>query len=155
MSPLLLVTTVTVSALGIWGGRPERTAAVLFTALVLITPLVQPLSVGQWRWGVAITSLFTFSGLLWLALKCDRWWLIFAAGCQLLALFTHMISLLLIDSLVWTAVTLRWISWGGVLACAVFGVWEGRTLERLRRTARGADDDAKVFHENLERGMER
>lgn len=148
MTPLFASTLVTIAALAIWGGRPEKTAAALFAALCILTPIVQPMSTEQMRWGVAITSLITFGGLLWLALRSDRWWLVFAAGCQLLALSTHIISLLQIDSLIWTAVTLRWISWGGVLACALFGLWEGRAIDRLRRSARGADDDASAFREN-------
>lgn len=148
MTPLLAATIFTILALAGRGGLPERVAATLFAALNCATPFVQPLLFGQTRWGVAISSLITFVGLLWLALRSDRWWLVFATGCQLLALSTHIISLLQIDSLIWTAVTLRWISWGGVLACALFGLWEGRAIDRLRRSARGADDDASAYREN-------
>lgn len=146
--PFLAFTWLVIAALIVWGGRPERMASALFGILHLATPAIDQLAIGQVRWAVAITSLLTFGGLLWLALKCDRWWLVFAAGCQLLALSTHIISLLQIDSLIWTAVTLRWISWGGVLACALFGLWEGREFDRLRRSARGADDDATSLREN-------
>lgn len=146
--PFLAFTWVVIAALVVLGGRPERMAGALFGLLHLATPAIDHLAVGQVRWAVAITSLLTFGGLLRLALRGDRWWLVFAAGCQLLALSTHIISLLQIDSLIWTAVTLRWISWGGVLACALFGLWEGRAVDRLRRSARGADDDANALCEN-------
>jgi len=154
VTPLLFPTLIVILTLAILGGRPERTAAVLFAALNFLTPFLQPLIMGQTRWGVALTSVFTFGGLLWLALRSDRWWLVFAAGCQLLALSTHIITLLQIDSLIWTAVTLRWISWGGVLVCALFGLWEGRAVDRLRRSARGADDDAEPIRKNLQRSRE-
>lgn len=145
--PFLVFTWFVIVALILWGGRPERRAGALFGILHLATPAIDQLAIGQVRWAVAITSMLTFAGLLRLALRCDRWWLVFAAGCQLLALSTHIISLLQIDSLIWTAVTLRWISWGGVLACALFGLWEGRAIDRLRRSARGVDDNASALRE--------
>lgn len=146
--PFLAFTWFVIAALIVLGGRPERMAGALFGILHLATPAIDQLAIGQVRWAVAITSLLTFGGLLRLALRSDRWWLVFATGCQLLALSTHIISLLQIDSLIWAAVTLRWISWGGVLACALFGLWEGRAIDRLRRSARGADDDASAFRDN-------
>lgn len=148
-SPLLILSAIVIVALGIWGGAPEKLAAALFATLHLVTPLIDHLSVGHLRWAVAITSLLTFASLTWLAIRNDRWWLVFAAGCQLLALSTHIISLLQIDSLIWTAVSLRWLSWGCVLLCALFGLWEGRALDRIRRSAESAYDDASPLQKWL------
>lgn len=145
MTPFLALTWLVICALGVWGGRPERIAAILFAALHLATPLIEHLTIGQVRWAVAITSLVMTAGLLWLALTRDRWWLVFAAGCQLLALSTHALALLRFEGLIWAAVTIRWISWGGVLACALFGLWEARALARLRHSSRGPHAEANSF----------
>ena len=139
-SPFLLVSWGVVLALAALGRQPERWAAALFAALLAVTPAIDHYVVGNIRWAVAASSLLAFVALLWLALTRDRWWLVFAAGCQLLALSTHVISLLRLDSLLWTAVTLRWVSWAAVLATAVFGIWEAHALERLRRRSQQRTD---------------
>lgn len=131
LSPLVLVSVVVTALLALVGGRVERWTALLFAALMFGTPLFQH----QWPWAVPLSSIIVTSLLLWWALTHDRWWLVFAAGCQMLALATHVVVLVRMEDLMWSAVTVRWLSWCAMLVIAVFGAWEGWALERLRRRA--------------------
>ncbi|CAN5250452.1 hypothetical protein BH10PSE1_BH10PSE1_24780 [soil metagenome] len=132
-APFNIFSAVALIVLAVSGGRIERVGAVLFAAVLLLTPLIDSYSVGGFRWAVALSSLSLFSVLLWMSLKGDRWWLVFAAGCQLMALSTHLIALLRIDSLQWTMVSIRWFSWLFMMGIALFGAWEGWALTRLAR----------------------
>jgi hypothetical protein len=132
-TPFVVFSLLSLLSLALCGGRPERIAALLLTAVVLLTPLIDGYAVSGFRWAVALSSLAIFGVLLWLALTRDRWWLVFAAGCQLMALSTHFIALLRVDGLQWTMVSIRWLAWLFMMAIVLFGAWEGRTLSRLAR----------------------
>lgn len=127
LTPFVVFSFTATVALAIFGGSPERWASLLLTGVLVITPLIQA---GEW-WYVPLSSLVVFIALFVMALTRDRWWLIFAAGCQLLALSTHIISLIRLDELMWSAVTIRWLSWLILMLLAIFGAWEGRALKRL------------------------
>lgn len=132
-APFNVFSAVALLLLAISGGRVERYGAILFAAVLLLTPLIDSYSIGGFRWAVAASSVTLFGILLTMSLRADRWWLIFAAGCQLMALSTHLVALLRIDSLQWTMVSIRWFSWLFMMAIALFGAWEGRALTRLAR----------------------
>lgn len=132
-APFVFLSLMALLVLAIVGGGPERRAAALLVAVILLTPLINSYTVGHFRWAVALSSLAVFAVLLWMALTRDRWWLIFAAGCQLMALSTHLIALLRLDALEWTMVSIRWLSWVFMMAIALFGAWEGRALTRIAR----------------------
>lgn len=134
-APFNLYSALAVALLAVFGGGQERRGALLFAAVLLLTPLIDTYSIGGLRWAVALSSASLFGLLLWMALKGDRWWLVLAAGCQLMALFTHLIALLRIDGLQWTMVSIRWLSWIILMSIALFGAWEGRALTRLQREA--------------------
>lgn len=137
-APFNVFSVLALSLLAFSGGRMERYGAILFAAVLLFTPLIDSYSIGGFRWAVALSSLGLFSVLLWMSLKGDRWWLVFAAGCQLMAVSTHLIALLRIDSLQWTMVSIRWLSWLFMMGIAVFGAWEGWSLTRIARTSPSA-----------------
>ena len=124
---------VAVIVMAVFGARVERAGAALFAALLLLTPLIGGFVIGNFRWAVALSSLVIFGVLLWGALTRDRWWLVFAAGCQLVALSTHLLALLRVDSLLWTMISIRWFSWALMMTIALFGAWEGRALTRIAR----------------------
>lgn len=132
-APFNIYSAVAVALLAVCGGRVERWGAVLFSAVLLLTPLIDSYSIGGVRWAVGLSSLSLFAILLWMALTRDRWWLVLATGCQLVALSTHAIALLRVDSLQWTLVSLRWFSWLFMMAIAIFGAWEGYALTRIAR----------------------
>jgi uncharacterized membrane protein YgdD (TMEM256/DUF423 family) len=120
------------------GGRMERYGAILFAVVLLFTPLIDSYSVDGFRWAVALSSLCLFSVLLWMSLKGDRWWLVFAAGCQLMAVSTHLIALLRIDNLQWTMVSIRWVSWLFMMGIVLFGAWESWSMTRIARMSPSA-----------------
>ncbi len=132
-APFNIFSAMALATLALCGGRVERAGAALFAAVLLLTPLFDGLTIGTFRWAVALSSLVLFAVLLWGAMTRDRWWLVFAAGCQLMALSTHLVALLRVDSLLWTMVSIRWFSWLFMMTIVLFGAWEGWALSRIAR----------------------
>ncbi|WP_292023003.1 MULTISPECIES: hypothetical protein [unclassified Brevundimonas] len=135
-SPLLMFgsgVTVLALCLLVWKGRrPEREAALgLFLAQIL-SGWVDHLVIGQFRWAVATISLGLLILLIRLALRYDRWWLLLAAGAQMLAFVTHLSSLVGPGALTWSIVTARMTVWVEIMFLALFGVWEARCAPYAR-----------------------
>lgn len=127
LSLLLECLTYVVMALLLWKGRtPERVVVVALFVLQWGTPLVDHLFIGNFRWGVAILSFAMFGLLAGLALRYDRWWLLLAAGAQLIAVSTHLAGIAGSDALLWSIVSTRMVVWFELLLLALFGVWEAR-----------------------------
>ena len=136
MSPALFL-VVCLSALSIglqlWRGRsPERVAAVAFLIAMLATPLVDELEVNGLRWGVGLLALGLFGTLVWLSLAVKRWWLVAAAGVQLLSIATYLVALLTPDIQVWASVSFRIVVWVELMLIGLFGVWECRAAPYAR-----------------------
>jgi hypothetical protein len=118
---------LTVLSLGllVWKGkRPEREAAVGLYLAQLLSTWADHLVIGQFRWAVALISVALLAWLVQLSLRYHRWWLLFAAGAQLLALGTHVSSLIGPDALTWSIVTTRMVAWVEIMVLGLFGVWE-------------------------------
>ncbi|NEI46014.1 hypothetical protein GR199_35995, partial [Rhizobium leguminosarum] len=104
--------TVVALCLLVWKGRrPEREAALGLFLAQLLSIWVDHLVIGQFRWAVAAISLGLLILLVRLALRYDRWWLLMAAGAQLLAFITHLSSLVGPGALTWSIVTARMTVW--------------------------------------------
>lgn len=131
LSPLWIFgTSLTVVAIGLllWKGRrPERQAGVGLFLTQILSGWVDHIVLGQFRWVVAAISLGLLILLVRLSLRYDRWWLLFAAGAQLLAFTTHISSMIGPDALTWSIVTARMTVWVGIMVLAIFGVWESRS----------------------------
>jgi hypothetical protein len=113
--------------LQLWRGRrPERIAAVAFLVAMLATPLVDGFHINGVRWGVALLTVGLFGTLVWLSLVDQRWWLIAAAGVQLLAIATYVVALVNPEVQVWASVSFRIVVWVELMLIALFGVWECR-----------------------------
>ena len=135
--------TYTALVLLLWKGRrPEREAAVGLFLAQFLSGQLDHLVVGEFRWAVAIISVALMAWLVQLSLRYDRWWLLFAAGAQILAMGTHVSSLVGPDALTRSVVTTRMVVWVEIMALGIFGVWEanaapyahqktGRTAARL------------------------
>lgn len=127
-SPLWIFSTgltIVSLVLLIWkGGKPEKQAAVGLIAAMVVSAWVDHLAVGQFRWAVALVSLSLLFMFVRLGLRNERWWLLFAAGAQVLALGTHISSLIGPDALTWSFVTARMVVWVEIMVLALFGVWE-------------------------------
>lgn len=139
MTPIQLsVLCLSVLSIGLqlWKGRSaERIAALAFLAAMLVTPLVDGLQIGGLRWGVGLVSISLFGALLWLSLKADRWWLMAAAGVQLLTVATYPVALLTPDGQVWANITFRFVVWVELMLIGLFGVWEARAAAYARPNA--------------------
>lgn len=110
-----------------WRGRsPERIAAMAFVVAMLATPLVDGFHINGVRWGVALLTVGLFGTLVWLSLVVQRWWLIAAAGVQLLAIATFVVALLNPEIQVWASVSFRIVVWAELMLIGLFGVWECR-----------------------------
>ncbi|WP_339873464.1 hypothetical protein [uncultured Brevundimonas sp.] len=121
--------------LQLWKGRSaERIAAVAFLAALLITPLVDGFQIGGLRWGVGLLAVGLFATLVWLSLVADRWWLVAAAGVQLLSIATYLIVLLNPDIQVWASVSFRIVVWTELMMIGLFGVWECRAAPYAQPT---------------------
>ena len=143
LSLVLEVLTYAVMALLLWKGRtPERIVVVALFVLQFGTPLVDHLFVGQLRWGVAILSFAMFCLLTTLALIYDRWWLLLAAGAQLIAVSTHLAGLAGSDALLWSIVSTRMVVWFELMLLALFGVWDARNAPYATFKSRRAPDRA-------------
>ena len=128
---LALISYIAIALL-VWRGRgPERIAAGAFLAAMFGTPLVDGFEVDGVRYGVAALAALLSGALFVLSLRTDRWWLIAAAGVQLLSLGTWAVALFG-EVQVWAAVTVRMIVWLLLMLIALFGVWEARAAPYAR-----------------------
>ncbi|RZJ19136.1 MAG: hypothetical protein EON91_02765 [Brevundimonas sp.] len=128
----LCLTALGLLALVVVGGWPERVIAVLVLVNILATPLLEPLQIGQWRAGLAALELTLFVAM-WIVVEVrGRWWLTAAAGFQLIAVVSHLVSLTG-AYFIWTAVSAR-IGVAGLLSLTfLFGAWEAWAARRFAR----------------------
>lgn len=111
------------------GRTPERLAAATLTCLMLATPYLARLDPAA----VVLASGLTLAILVFLSLRYDRWWLIGAAGIQLVVFSTHFASLLIPQHGIWPTSTLRLILWQVLMVLCVFAVGECRWAPYARR----------------------
>ena len=122
--------------LALWrGGWPERLAAAGVLASSLVAPLVaQTIEVNTIDVGYFLTDIALFAILIFIALKSDRWWPLFAAGFDLLAVSTHFALVLSSDILNFTYLSANTL-WGyAVVAALGLGILEVEA--RRKRQAR-------------------
>lgn len=104
------------------GKAPERIAAATLTILMFVSPYLTregPI----WP---ALASGLTLMVLVVLALRYERWWLIGAAGLQLVIFSTHFAPLIIPQQYIWPSITLRLILWGAIMVLCLFAVGESR-----------------------------
>tara|TARA_R110002124_G_scaffold243235_1_gene408325 strand:- start:34582 stop:35010 length:429 start_codon:yes stop_codon:yes gene_type:complete len=131
----VLALSIVCIGLQLWKGRDaERIAAIAFLVALLVTPLVDDLQVGGLRWGVGLLAVGLFATLVWLSLVVERWWLVAAAGVQLLSIATYLIVLLNPDVQVWASVSFRIVVWTELMMIGLFGVWECRAAPYAQPT---------------------
>lgn len=135
--------TYAVLLLLLWRGRAlDRLAALALLVSQTATPLLSGLEVFGVRLGVAGLAVFLAVSLFSLALTGRRWWLVVAAGVQLVSVASWIYQIVDPDAQVWAAVTFRLIVWMELMALAAFGVCEARYASyaqapsRLARVAR-------------------
>lgn len=120
-----LLSYLTIGLLLVAGRLAERIAGAAFLVAMVGTTFVDHLHIGEVRYGVAILGVALFVTLIVLALRTDRWWLIAAAGVQLLSIGLWTATIFG-DLQIWGAVTVRIVIWVQLMLLALFGVWEAR-----------------------------
>lgn len=104
------------------GKAPERMAAAALIALMFVSPYLAR----EGPIAHALVSGAALAILIVLALRYDRWWLIGAAGLQLVVFSTHFASLVIPQDRIWGAVTLRIVLWQALIALCLFAIGESR-----------------------------
>lgn len=85
-----LASTAAILVIGWWkGGAPERWAVLALALAYLTTGLVKTVEWSGLRIGVASIDLLLAVGLLSMALRYRRWWLLLAAANQALVVLAH------------------------------------------------------------------
>jgi len=82
---------VLVLGYAIWrGGRDERVAAIALAVGVVLTKAVCSHHGQQTEWGLLVVDAVLLAVLVWIALVSSRYWPIFAAAFQFLAVIIHL-----------------------------------------------------------------
>lgn len=110
----------------LWGARPERQATVMMFAAYLATPFAAAWTHPGLATGVLVVDALLVLGLLGLALRQARWWLLLACANQSLVVMAHLTSLM--DDSIWTraAITSRTGFGLMVLFALAAGIGEAR-----------------------------
>jgi hypothetical protein len=87
------------------GGAEERLAAAAFALGTLAAPLLKDHNWVGTQWWMFAVDLLYLALLLVIAFRSARYWPLFAAGFQLLAILTHIASLIDRDLRAWAYVT--------------------------------------------------
>jgi hypothetical protein len=131
------VSLTLVTAAALWkGGASERVAAGAYYAAWIVSILVQNPDHYATQWSVFLVDVILFLMLTGVALRSPRYWPIFMAAFQLLAVITHTGRV--VDSSVgaWAYLT-GGVIWGYLslfaLAYGTWGAWKAR-----RQLARAA-----------------
>ncbi|MFB7879984.1 hypothetical protein [Brevundimonas diminuta] len=129
---LLLVNALAGALLLRFGTWSERFSVAVVAAYIVVNPLVYTWTIGgTFRLGTFLTELVLFCALWWCAEKVDRWWLILAAGTQLIVAFSHIVPLLVSGLYVWTDVSIRLAAWTVISAALLGGAWETWAIQKL------------------------
>lgn len=122
-----ILTLLVTSAVLLWGGRPERIAALASLTAFLVSPLAQALGGERWpMWGVAAVDAALLAVLIMLVLRHDRIWLIVAAGVELVTVAAHVGMMLDEDLLARGYVVSLWILYFIFLGALAFSLVEAR-----------------------------
>jgi hypothetical protein len=126
------------------GGAPERLTAAWLVLGWAATLLLRDPRWPHLQWGTLTIDVAFFVFLLVLALRTDRFWPIFAAGFQFLAVLTHLARLLdremgswvyLTADIIWTYLILF------ALAVGAWGCWRARAVGEWASERRAVSED--------------
>lgn len=113
MTPLqifYLVSTVAIFAIA-WlkGGHPERQGTVFLLLAYVSAVLVEDVQFQQHQVGVMATDTILLGGFVWMCVRWDRWWLLVAVACQVLALVAYATMWFDPDITLRSNVVTRWL----------------------------------------------
>jgi len=124
------VTIVVLASLFVVGRKVDRIGVAAFMVVNWGSVLLAPLEVGNIRWGVALLSVAFLTVLIGLVAASRRWWIIAAAGLQLVATASYAVALADPDFLIWTGISLRLVIWILQLIACGFGIAEALSQPR-------------------------
>ena len=112
----------------IWqgGGQTERTGATMYLFASIASVLTQGFWLGDLRWAVALVDLFLLAGLIYLALRKDRWWPLMASAFQTLTLLIYIATAVQPELSARTGVVATW-----ALSFIILYSLLGGVLERI------------------------
>jgi len=76
-----------------WGEEPEKAVAGMFVAAAIATPLVRSAIAFRYKEvevGVLLVDACLLAGLVWIAVRADRWWPLCVTALQLLTFLSHV-----------------------------------------------------------------
>jgi hypothetical protein len=125
------VVVILVFGSAIWrGGRDERIAAIALAVGVVLSKAVYSHEGQQTEWGLFFVDVALLAILTWIALISTRYWPIFAAAFQFLAVIIHLARLADRSLSGWAYISAE-ILFGYLLAGAIgvgtFNVWRQRS----------------------------
>ena len=133
MYAIVALSAVSISALMAlkWGGRDEKLAALGFVIATLASNLANTSYYGHTETGILVIDVSLFVGLLIIALRSDRFWPMWAAAFQMVAVTVHVASLTETGGFAWAyAVGLLFWTYP-VLIALMAGTWlEARLRSR-------------------------
>jgi len=116
------------------GRGPERCASVALLVAMFGTPFVDHISLEGVRVGVAGLAVALFFALATLALFANRWWLIAAAGVQLISIGSWVVMFSGAEAQVWAGVSFRMIVWMELMVLGAVGLLEARRAPYIVRS---------------------
>jgi hypothetical protein len=115
-----------------WGAWPERIAAVLTMAYIVVSIFANPLDFGDLQVGIALTDVAYLIGLIVLMERWGRWWLVVAASAQLGVIVTHVLPFMAPGDSVMASYALRMGFWVVISLTFFIGAWEAWADRRYR-----------------------
>lgn len=129
------------------GSWSERVGALTVFGGWIATIAVEHHRWHEIQWGTFVVDGIVLAILVWLSLRSDRFWPIWAAGFQLLAVVTHAARVVDTNVSPWAYITAALI-WGymlvGALAFGTWSTWRRRQLTEIESGAPSAEPGATL-----------
>ena len=107
-----------------WGEINERAIIGVMAVYIFAVPLLEPFEIESIRIGVFGAEVILFACLFVATGRVARWWLIMAAGAQLIAVISHLVPLFVTDLYIWTSVSVRRFAGCVISLSLLLGAWE-------------------------------
>jgi len=76
------------------GGHTERAGVALYLCLYILAGLTQHVPIGNPLWAPALVDLIFLIGVVWMALKRERWWPLVACALQVMVMLVYIGTML-------------------------------------------------------------
>lgn len=94
LKAFFLISTLAIfPATWLGGGHTERSGVALYMCLYIAGYPVQRLRIGNLLWAEALLDFIFLIGLVWLALRRERWWPLVAAALQIMVILLYFITM--------------------------------------------------------------